>query len=546
ANELFSKIRISHGNAQLNTRICGVLIECINLAEFNLKNLQAIKRNHAAFATLDNYKLFQRFLQNIRKINSFIKNISNLRGLNNYIRESDSGFSLGLIKVEFEQLFEQFNKSMSSIKFKTYTDEQVNSSLNDDIEETTKLIYALQRNFKGDYGVMFKAIERTSTRLATKSTFSIDELLGYSIQKEDGIDTKNLDYNEYQMDLVCVYAALLKNLGDFVNVNIIKFYGISQNESSSGSMYLITEKAEHGNLKEYYAKYKPLDLSVKLKFALDICTGLVFLNAVNVLHRDIRSENILITSGLNAKIANFTHSRLNSGNSSNLGVDRARIKSMAPEIVERKHSSLCKTLFDIVNNPGNTPALYVNTPVLCVKSSKGTFSQHSFLSIEDAAKEARKKGGNKQKALEYIDEFSEMGDFKAIYYKACFMQQKFYGKHKLSKYKKLQKEVAHLFELASDANITDAHTKYGDCLFNGYGVPKNQARAIELYRKAANDGIGNVKFYAQFRLGSIYYEGLAGKEDKEEGTYYLKLAAWGNYKKAIDFCKKYKINYQLT
>ncbi|CAG8757937.1 7670_t:CDS:1, partial [Racocetra persica] len=210
-----------------------------------------------------------------------------------------------------------------------------------------------------------------------------------------------------------------------------------------------------------------------------------------------------------------------------------------------------RTLFEIVNNPDNTPALCVNTPkntpVLCIKSSKGTFSQHSFLSIEDAAKEARKKGGNKQKALEYIDEFSEMGDFKAIYYKACFMQQKLYGKHKLSKSdKKIQKEVARLFELASDANITDAHTKYEDYLFNGYGVPKNQERVMELYKKAANDGIGNVKFYAQFRLGSIYYEGLAGQVDKEEGTYYLKLAAWGNYKKAIDFCKKYKINYQLT
>ncbi|CAG8820440.1 26840_t:CDS:1, partial [Racocetra persica] len=52
-------------------------------------------------------------------------------------------------------------------------------------------------------------------------------------------------------------------------------------------------------------------------------------------------------------------------------------------------------------------------------------------------------------------------------------------------------------------------------------IAKNKTRAIELYKKAANDG----NIYAKYRLGSIYYEGLAGIEDKEEGAHYLKLAA---------------------
>ncbi|CAG8605835.1 2569_t:CDS:2, partial [Racocetra persica] len=571
AHELFKEIRLSNKNAQLNTRICGVLVECINLAKFNLKNLQDNKSYHAAFATLDNYKLFQIFLQNIRKINSFIKKIFNIRGLRNYIQKTDSGLSLRSIKVEFERLFDEFNKSMLSIKFKTYPNDQVNNLLNDDIEETIKL-------------------------------------LGYSIQKVDSLGTSRLKYNTDRIDL-CMHVALLKNLEDFANVNIIKFYGILQDESSPGSIYLIIEKADYGNLKEYYTNYKPLDFLTKSKFALEICTGLVFLNAVNFLHHDIRSENILITNGLNAKIANFNYSRSNSDNSGNLGTDKARIKSMAPEMLERKHSTLCKYDFkseiysfgivlweilneknpyDVYNNiyairnailynkqilhnysnfnncipqkytyimmqalkfePNNRPTIcdmfrvlfdIVNNPenssTLCVESFKENFSQHNFLSIEDAANEARKKGGNKQKALEYIDKFAEMNDFKAIYYKGYFMQQKLFGKKKLSKpeYKRIQKEVAHLFELASDANITDAHTKYGDCLFNGYGVQKNQARAIELYTKAAIDGNGNVKSYAQFRLGSIYYKGLAGTEDKEEGAHYLKLAAWGNYEKKL-------------
>ncbi|CAG8817759.1 5360_t:CDS:2, partial [Racocetra persica] len=91
--------------------------------------------------------------------------------------------------------------------------------------------------------------------------------------------------------------------------------------------------------------------------------------------------------------------------------------------------------------------------------------------------------GNKQIALEYLDKFSEIGDAKRI-----------------------QKEAAHLFERTSDVNITDAHTKYGDCLLND----------------------------------------LARIEEDKGGAHYLKLAAWENYKKAIDCCKKYEINWQLT
>ncbi|KAF0505763.1 kinase-like protein [Gigaspora margarita] len=76
-----------------------------------------------------------------------------------------------------------------------------------------------------------------------------------------------------------------------------------------------------------------LDIPIKLKFALEICSALVFLNAVNFLHRDIKSENILITNDLKAKITNFCHSRLVTEESGKLDIKSTGY--IVPEIYHR-------------------------------------------------------------------------------------------------------------------------------------------------------------------------------------------------------------------
>jgi serine/threonine protein kinase len=63
--------------------------------------------------------------------------------------------------------------------------------------------------------------------------------------------------------------------------NIIKFYGLTVDDH--GNCYLVNEWAEYGNLRNYYLEYGPLDVNVKLKFAVDIVRGLNFLKAVGVI-----------------------------------------------------------------------------------------------------------------------------------------------------------------------------------------------------------------------------------------------------------------------
>lgn len=72
--------------------------------------------------------------------------------------------------------------------------------------------------------------------------------------------------------------------------HIIKFFGLSY--SGSGRV-LVLEWAEHGSLKDLYNKYD-IKWHGKVRMALEICRGLSFLHNCNVLHHDIRCENIMV------------------------------------------------------------------------------------------------------------------------------------------------------------------------------------------------------------------------------------------------------------
>ncbi|RIB28482.1 kinase-like domain-containing protein [Gigaspora rosea] len=208
-----------------------------------------------------------------------------------------------------------------------------------------QFIEALQCNFD-EVDSMFGFIDQINNSIKNSSTNDnlfydqsmrfIKEFKDGNIQKaDDGNITIIKQFHQDENNDIFVQAALLKASRGLIN--IAKFYGIIQDTSSPSSRYVIIEWSDHGNLKEYYVKHKPLNHLIKLNFAFDICNGLVFLNALNVLHRDIRPENILITgstSNFKAKITNFFHSRLMTDKTKNIGVGPG-VRYIAPEILKR-------------------------------------------------------------------------------------------------------------------------------------------------------------------------------------------------------------------
>ncbi|PKY44373.1 kinase-like protein, partial [Rhizophagus irregularis] len=68
---------------------------------------------------------------------------------------------------------------------------------------------------------------------------------------------------------------------------------------------MVFEWAEHGNLRELYLNNN-IRWDAKISIARDICRGLAFLHSVNILHHDLKCENILITEKMQPKISNFS------------------------------------------------------------------------------------------------------------------------------------------------------------------------------------------------------------------------------------------------
>ena len=79
---------------------------------------------------------------------------------------------------------------------------------------------------------------------------------------------------------------------------------------------------------------KPPPLSLAMNIALDICRGLMAAHAQNIIHRDIKPQNILLTSDQVAKISDFGVARILEATTDYAGTITGTRRYMAPEQYE--------------------------------------------------------------------------------------------------------------------------------------------------------------------------------------------------------------------
>ncbi|XP_047314313.1 serine/threonine/tyrosine-protein kinase HT1-like [Impatiens glandulifera] len=101
---------------------------------------------------------------------------------------------------------------------------------------------------------------------------------------------------------------------------------------------IITEYLSGGSLRKYLHQQEPYSLppSLVLRLALDIARGLQYLHAQGILHRDLKSENLLLGEDMVVKVADFGISCLESQCGSAKGFT-GTYRWMAPEMIKEKH-----------------------------------------------------------------------------------------------------------------------------------------------------------------------------------------------------------------
>nr|XP_057935450.1 serine/threonine-protein kinase SIK2 isoform X2 [Doryrhamphus excisus] len=150
---------------------------------------------------------------------------------------------------------------------------------------------------RGPVRVGFYDIERT----LGKGNFAVVKLARHRITKTE-VAIKIIDKTQLDaVNLEKIYreVQIMKMLD---HPHIIKLYQVMETKNM---LYLVTEYAKNGEIFDYLAKHGPLsEMEARRKF-WQILSAVEYCHNRNIVHRDLKAENLLLDGHMNIKIADF-------------------------------------------------------------------------------------------------------------------------------------------------------------------------------------------------------------------------------------------------
>ncbi|CAI7777220.1 unnamed protein product [Closterium sp. NIES-54] len=152
-------------------------------------------------------------------------------------------------------------------------------------------------------------------------------------------------------ELASIEAGILQEINVWHTLkhpNIVQFIGASLDASNivapaeakpppgTPLWAIVTEYMSGGTLRNYLARRRRLAEKDVLRIALDVARGLEYLHAHHIVHRDLKSDNILVSYKGSVKIADFGVARTEAKNPGDMTCETGTVRWMAPEVIDHK------------------------------------------------------------------------------------------------------------------------------------------------------------------------------------------------------------------
>ena len=180
--------------------------------------------------------------------------------------------------------------------------------------------------------------------------YTLDQCIGHggfgfaftATNKENGnkVVIKKIDFSQYQGRVreLCKQEGIL--LSSLNHENIVKCHEYFIEDDSE---YIVMEFIEGGDLEKRIEKQKQngekFDEFLIIKWILEICDALKYCNEKNIIHRDIKPNNIFIDKNNSAKLADFGISKVLESKTQEAVTGIGTKEYLAPEVLERKSYS---------------------------------------------------------------------------------------------------------------------------------------------------------------------------------------------------------------
>ncbi|XP_076898928.1 serine/threonine-protein kinase STY46-like [Bidens hawaiensis] len=136
--------------------------------------------------------------------------------------------------------------------------------------------------------------------------------------------------NKTLEDEFCHEVTILRKVN---HSNVVRFIGAC---TTQPHMCIITEYMPGGSVFEYLQKHHhSLTLTQLVKFSIDVCRGMEYLHKNNIIHRDLKTANLLMDAHNVVKVADFGVARFQNQDGV-MTAETGTYRWMAPEVINHE------------------------------------------------------------------------------------------------------------------------------------------------------------------------------------------------------------------